>query len=425
MVRSTRFETLTLCKARLTFYLIESANANLTLKASQLPFKALWYRLSDLEQKILAALIVLKADIDLGELSRLVEVSESECRAGLRRLTSAALVDEIRIGPHLAPTYAVDSCAARGLGVFLSSEMRIEVSSTAGTMSLTKVIEDPIANPIATMRCSSYFLTSDNISANRDSVLRTAPILLTWRVSQKLWESLKYVAQTTNCPEFYLQYLREILDLENKDYQGAQNKLHRALRELEATHMGPVASIVAKHWLARTYERLGFFDEALHIMEGLVGLIQRSPELSEQFPGLLATSLSNMGLLLRKTERLNNALKAFDEALTLDRVTGNLQGQASDLRNSAFILQDSGKMEEALQLHQTALELDRKISNVIGQAIDHENIAVVLLSLGRLNESRGKLLKARTLFERLNARMELRQIEELITTIETGATKDG
>lgn len=406
-------------------YLIDGDNTNLTLTRSQLPIEAFWYRLSNLEQKILAALTVLKADIDVGELSRLIEVPESECRAGLHHLTSAGLVDEMRVGPHLAPMYAVDICAAKSLDAILPSEMRVEVSSTAGTMSLSKVIEDPIANPLATVRCSSYLLTSGNISAHRDSVLRTAPVLLTWGASQKLRESLEHAAQTTDRPDFYLHYLQAILDLEDKDYQGAQHKLHRALTELEATHMGPVASIVAKHWLARTYDQLGYFDEALHIMEGVVGLIRRSPELSKEFPELLAASLSNMGLLLKKTGRLDDALKAFDEALTLDRVTGNLRGQAHNLRNSAFIMQDSNKLEEALQLHQSALELDREISNVVGQAIDYGNIGAVLLTLGRISESRGQLLKAKTLFERLNARAELRQIEELLATIESGAAKDG
>jgi hypothetical protein len=80
---------------------------------------------------------------------------------------------------------------------------------------------------------------------------------------------------------------------------------------------------------------------------------------------------------------------------------------------------------KVIQLHQSALELDHQISNVVGQAIDYGNIGIVLLTLGRISESHEQLLKAKTLFERLNAQAELRQIEELLAKIESGATKDG
>ena len=405
-------------------YLTDRANADSTLPDSRSQIAAFWHSLSNLEQRVLAALIVLKADTDLAQLSELVGIREGECRAGLVRLASAGVVDEIMVAPHLAPTYAVDSCAATSLDALLPSETRLEVSAAAATMSRGKVIEDPIANPVAVMRCPYYLLTSGNASAHRDIVVTTAPILLAWGASRKLRESLEYVEQATGRPEFYLHYLQAILDMEDKDYQGALHRLRRALKQLEATHMGPVASIVVEHWLARTFDRLGSLDDALHIMERTVGLIRRSPDLSREFPGLLAASLSNAGLLLRKTGRLSEALKAFDDALTLDRATGNLQGQAHNLRNSAFIQQDSGRVEEALRLHQTALELNQKTSNVVGQAIDRGNIGAVLLALGRTSESRDQLLTAKTLFGRLNARTELHQIDGLLAGIESGATND-
>ena len=405
-------------------YLTDGANADSPLPDGRSQIAAFWGSLSNLERRVLAALIVLKADTDVGQLSELVGVREGECRASLGRLASAGVVDEIMVAPHLAPTYAVDSCAAASLDALLPSDTRLEVSAAAAKMSRGKIIEDPIANPVAVMRCPYYFLTSGNASAHRDIVVATAPILLTWGASRHLRKSLQYVEQATGRPEFYLLYLQAILDMEDKDYQGALHRLRRALRQLEATHMGPVASIVVQHWLARTFDRLGSLDDALHIMERTVDLIQQSPELSREFPGLLAVSLSNTGLLLKKTGRLSEALKAFDDALTLDRAIGNLQGQAHNVRNSAFIHQDSGRMEEALRLHQTALELDQKTSNMVGQAIDRGNIGAVLLALGRASESRDQLLTAKALFGGLNARTELHQIEELLARIESGATND-
>jgi tetratricopeptide (TPR) repeat protein len=222
---------------------------------------------------------------------------------------------------------------------------------------------------------------------------------------------------------FYLQYFQALLDLENKDYEAARRKLHKALANLEAAHVGPIVSVVAKHWLARTYERLGIFDEALRIMEEVVVLVRQWAETGTEFASLLAVSLFNKGLLLRELGRLRDASDAFKEAHALDSATENLQGQAQDLRGSAFVLQDSDRLEEALRLHQAALELDRKTSNITVQAIDHGNIGSVLLALGRKNESRIHLLEAKTLFEFLNAQTEALKIEELIASLESGAKK--
>ena len=403
--------------------LVENVNTDFGQIRSEFPTDMVWQSLSHAEQKILAELIIMKADVELSELSTLVKLSEEECKIALGRLTSGGLVDEIGIMPHLPRTYVVDPCASRNLEAFLPSEIRVEVSNAAGSISLPKVINDPVANPIATARCSSYFLTSGKDDAYRQSVLRSVPILLTWGATENLRNNLEHAMQVTDDSGFYLQYFQAILDLEDKDYEAARRKLQKALADLEAAHVGPVASIVARHWLARTYERLGIFDEALRIMEGVVLLIRQWAETATEFAGLLAVSLSNKGLLLRKLGRLRDAMDAFKEAYTLDSAAENLQGQAQDLRGLAFALQDSDRLEEALQLHQAALELDRRISNITGQAIDHGNIGSILLALGRIDESRNQLLEAKTLFERLNAQVEALQINELIASLEPGGRK--
>ncbi len=182
----------------------------------------------------------------------------------------------------------------------------------------------------------------------------------------------------------------------------------------------PGATVVTRHWLARTYQRLGMLDAAAGIMEGVVALFRRSPDFQAEFPQLFAASLANYGLLLTRGDRASVARTVLAEALAIDKETENVRGQACDLRNLAFVFQDLNELGEALRLHWSGLELDERLPDATGQGTDRADIGAVLATLGRHSEARRHLGKAQTLFGSFGAISQCEQVEGLIATLQGG-----
>jgi CHAT domain-containing protein len=149
----------------------------------------------------------------------------------------------------------------------------------------------------------------------------------------------------------------------------------------------------------RLYQQ-GRMPEALDRAERLLAL-NRQLYPKEQFPDghlALASSLSNMGNVLKWLGRLEEALKHQQQALAMYRLLfpptrfpAGHNAVAGTLNNVGLVLETLGRREGALEHHQQALAMYRQLFPADKFPDGHPNIAlslsnagVTLLALGRL-----------------------------------------
>ncbi|MBU0993344.1 MAG: tetratricopeptide repeat protein [Proteobacteria bacterium] len=106
----------------------------------------------------------------------------------------------------------------------------------------------------------------------------------------------------------------------------------------------------------------------------------------------IATTLNNIGLVLRETGELKDALDTFDKALEIDTRIQSRWAIAYDLRNKGLTLLKMKKPADAVPFFEQALSESMAIGNKI-------NAAKALLGLAEALSDTGKIEKALTTYE--------------------------
>jgi len=132
-----------------------------------------------------------------------------------------------------------------------------------------------------------------------------------------------------------------------------------------------------------------------------------------------STTLSNLGIMYRRQNRLEEARKAFDEALEIRRKLSRLNADtylpdvAETLNDLGNLLSDQNRMQEALEDYDEALEIRRKLAQQKRQQkfdIYMPAVATTLNNLGILRRKQNRMEEARKAFdEALEIRRTLAQ----------------
>ncbi|MBW1899470.1 MAG: tetratricopeptide repeat protein [Deltaproteobacteria bacterium] len=77
----------------------------------------------------------------------------------------------------------------------------------------------------------------------------------------------------------------------------------------------------------------------------------------------MASTLNNIGLVLRDTGQYQKALDTFDQALALDKNLKSKWAIAYDLRNKALTLLKMERVKEAIPLFNQSAKESREIGN--------------------------------------------------------------
>lgn len=156
----------------------------------------------------------------------------------------------------------------------------------------------------------------------------------------------------------------------------------------------------ARYWLAVAYLRCGENHEALAVVDALLaeqsaesdvtflaaavkglaclnlGRIDESEQAFESVAGLMSAVspitqgryLLNRGMLYRQTDRLDDAIACYEQAITALEIAGSLRLQAAARNNIAGVLMQRGLLDEAHASAAAALELFVKLRDLSHQA---------------------------------------------------------
>jgi CHAT domain-containing protein len=108
-----------------------------------------------------------------------------------------------------------------------------------------------------------------------------------------------------------------------------------------------------------------------------------------------AMTLNLLGNLHHTLGEPEAALRCFDEALRLDRVLHNRQGEGQVLNNKATILSELGEITHSVQLRQQALGIRQQWGSVADVLITRYSIAMDYLNLGEYDKALELLEQAR------------------------------
>jgi len=379
-----------------------------------------WFSLDPLSRRLLGALAVLNIDVTADSLAELVGASVGACEQSLLYLVSCGTADRISLVGDGEPSYAIEP-AVREDAINAAGEEALELASRAGYWSLSRVSMAPYDNPRDVSRCASYFRVSHRDAAIVDATLAASPLMLSWGEATQLRKNLDLArhAESVGRRSAYINYFLGLAEAAVGKYRDAQRHFLLAFAALEEQDETLGLSVVLRHALARSYDRMGRSDEAISIMRRAVA-VAKTDALRTEFPGLLATSLGNLGLLLRKAGSLLDAQAAYQAALDIDQEMGNILGMAEDHRSLALIHQDLGDPAEAISHHERALDLDISGSSLAGGAIDHANLGAIHLALGHKEQAEQHLGSALQLFRRLGAESEARAVEGLLREMVVG-----
>jgi len=104
-------------------------------------------------------------------------------------------------------------------------------------------------------------------------------------------------------------------------------------------------------------------------------------------PRTSAVSKNSLGGTYRLLGQFTRAIDLFEQALAIDRETGDRQGEAAALGSLANCYADLGQTARAIDLYEQALAIDRETGDRDGEAIDLGNLATSYAALGQFARS--------------------------------------
>lgn len=138
---------------------------------------------------------------------------------------------------------------------------------------------------------------------------------------------------------------------------------------------------------------IGEYDEAGQLYARALSI--RRKQFGDRHP-IVATTLNNLAIQLKKQKKYDEALPYYVEALSIRReVFGQYHEEVAASLNNLAVLHDvMGQRNEALRLHEEALNIRIKLFGP-----DDLQVADSLNNLGQLYKKLGNIPKAKSMFE--------------------------
>ncbi|MGH2499728.1 MAG: ATP-binding protein [Candidatus Limnocylindria bacterium] len=127
---------------------------------------------------------------------------------------------------------------------------------------------------------------------------------------------------------------------------------------------------------------------------------------------------NNLGIVLRRQSRWEEALAEQGRALELARRIGDAWGVGMVLANTAETLRNRGDFEGALKASQEALSTWSQVGNAVGVATVHMNVGILSFEHGRLDEAREALHLSRAEWEKLDSKLFLPELYRTLAKVE-------
>jgi serine/threonine protein kinase/Tfp pilus assembly protein PilF len=115
----------------------------------------------------------------------------------------------------------------------------------------------------------------------------------------------------------------------------------------------------------------------------------------------IAVSLNESAQAYVMLGQNKEALASYKEALQIRREIGDKSGTADTLNDLANFYQDRGQLDDALQMYKEALQINRDLSDEAGQALILNNIGTAYLSKGQYEDAMTYYQQALQLREKL------------------------
>ena len=152
--------------------------------------------------------------------------------------------------------------------------------------------------------------------------------------------------------------------------------------------------------IAETLNELGWLHRLRGKYEEAEPLLQEAVAMWKALPGYVigeAESLIELGVLLRQTDNLNEAVQRYNEALTLLRqaVEGDHEDIATTLNNLGLIEEQQGNDARAETLYTESYEMRQRLFGDM-----HPRTVAPLQNLGSLLKDRGRYPKADSLLQK-------------------------
>jgi len=141
-------------------------------------------------------------------------------------------------------------------------------------------------------------------------------------------------------------------------------------------------------------------NEELKIAEEL-----NHKQLQNSVKGRLGKVYRSLGIILRRENRLSEALEALGKSLTIHKCIHDILGIARDYAIMGVILKNMGRLDEALEKCRKALEYHEKLKDKLGIAKDYANMGIIYRHKGDFNKALQSHMKALKIREELGDKL--------------------
>lgn len=192
----------------------------------------------------------------------------------------------------------------------------------------------------------------------------------------------------------------------NAWYQGRYEEAFKRQRQCQA--LAVRYDIVALQGMALNTEgliwwTLGDYDKATDVLENALTLAES--QLTR--PDEVASTLNNIGLVLRDKGAFEDALAVFEKAIEIDRAIDSQWGLAYDYRNKGLTYLKLDRFNEAADLFDRAYGISSGIGNRINAAKSILGKGHALFALNRFEEAERAYTKALDLSETMRIKETL------------------
>ena len=171
------------------------------------------------------------------------------------------------------------------------------------------------------------------------------------------------------------------VEIKSGNPQGSLDYLNRALTlAVQLDNLDGKATIL--NVMGAAYEQLNKPDDAMRNYQESLS-IKRS---LNQKPGI-ALTLSNIARVQATLGKPDEALKSYQEAVKLQREIGDRKGLGGTLNNLGELYRDRSRFDDALKAYKESLQIHRDLGNESSQAVCLNNIGDVYLSKGQPSDA--------------------------------------
>jgi eukaryotic-like serine/threonine-protein kinase len=193
------------------------------------------------------------------------------------------------------------------------------------------------------------------------------------------------------------------LEVRSGNAQGGLDYLNRAL-SLAINLENDEEKAAVLQGIGITYKRLNKLDDALRNYQESLAIRRRLGQKRG-----MAASLNEIAQIEVRLGKPEPALANFNEALQVRREIGDKKGIADTLNDLGNLNHDRGRHEQALKLFKESLQIERDVDDENGQAIRLNNIGHTYFSMGEYENSRTYFEQALRLREKFKVPGDIAQ----------------